>query len=461
VKKRNLKAIFLGLLSRRRVVDESPLDPGTTGATPDGAAARSRIGPAESNQKAPSASAEGVSETGDRITRKPPGPPADWLAKRSSGPPTHWVERVRLADPALLQNLERDEAGATAPPQPTGQIQLGRTPAPPPQSRRPAQAPPLRLQKPAPSPRPIGEPEQSGRGMVEFATDGPGRPESRRQESPAPTYFVDAQKGDTDDGGTNCQIVPRAQLQADLGLKGLAPSESTQIFAPEAQEILTGSESPQMSSAPTPPRNIDKAAVAPLVLPPDNVRRPSGTEPHSQTWVDSSELIQSSRNSDEPAFSRVEPVASGAPDHCRSSDEHEATPGIPIISAATAQFGEFSVGQNTEQENVVRYPDGIRREIRRSAAGYEQLPFISGYRQGTKNGVTKREEGVTQPVGLEFAPESAADLRVTPYGVSAGRWPALFDATPEDCFDDLPAAWRELNHNRRLDREQAGDLWSE
>ena len=47
------------------------------------------------------------------------------------------------------------------------------------------------------------------------------------------------------------------------------------------------------------------------------------------------------------------------------------------------------------------------------------------------------------------------------YDVSAGRWPALLESSADDYFDDAMVAWRELSRNRRLAREQAGNLWSE
>ena len=94
MKKRNLKDVFLGLLAgvRRRAGDKPPGD----------------------SMEASAARAEAKSETGGRLSQKPPGPPADWLAKRSGGPPAHWVERVRQVTPEMMRNEKRDEADATS-----------------------------------------------------------------------------------------------------------------------------------------------------------------------------------------------------------------------------------------------------------------------------------------------------------------------------------------------------------
>ncbi|MGH9754232.1 MAG: hypothetical protein ACREA2_15750 [Blastocatellia bacterium] len=64
---------------------------------------------------------------------------------------------------------------------------------------------------------------------------------------------------------------------------------------------------------------------------------------------------------------------------------------------------------------------------------------------------------MTKPIG----PSAAQDQRAISYDVSADRWPALFEASEDDYFDDAMTAWRELNHRRRLASEQAGSLWNE
>jgi hypothetical protein len=437
VKKRNLKAIFLGLLARRRGGDKPSHDRVASEAPQDSASARSQIEQAASDHKAPSASAEAVNEIGDHLSRKPPGPPADWLAKHSSGPPPHWVERVRSGAPKLLQNPERREAGATAPPQTPRQIQP--RPAPGPRRlQRPAQSPPLRLQRPALAPLPIRETEQSGRGAGYSATDGRGHPETRRQEPLAPSSSADAQKDDADNSVTICQIVTHRQSQPDIGNRELAPLASTRRSANDGAAPIA------------PPRSRNQGIAGPAVLPLDNDRRPSGIEPHSPTRVDPGEFIQSSCNSYEPEFLRVEPVAPATEVHSRSRYNHEVPLDSPLASAAFARDWKFSRRQNPEQENVARYP--AHRETRRSADGHERLALTSGYKQ-----VVKREEEVTKPIGPQFE----RDQRAISYGVSEDRWPALFEASPDDYFDDLMTVWHELSRDRRLAREQEGGLWNE
>jgi len=62
----------------------------------------------------------------------------------------------------------------------------------------------------------------------------------------------------------------------------------------------------------------------------------------------------------------------------------------------------------------------------------------------------------------QFAPHFiTSDQPPISYDIPAGRWPALFESSEDDYFDDAMAAWRELSHRRRLAREQAGSLWSE
>jgi hypothetical protein len=151
-------------------------------------------------------------------------------------------------------------------------------------------------------------------------------------------------------------------------------------------------------------------------------------------------LIQPNRNSVESELPR-----------------NESQQKSPLEAAARARAGEFyrlqyPERENTAQENITRYPDVIRRETRRSAAGHHRLAFKPDYGQ-----IVERQEDVLKPIG----PQAAQDRRATSYGVSADRWPALFEASPDDYFDEVMAVWRELSHTRRLSREQAGDLWSE
>ena len=68
------------------------------------------------------------------------------------------------------------------------------------------------------------------------------------------------------------------------------------------------------------------------------------------------------------------------------------------------------------------------------------------------------ETGAGKQLASHFITSTTAP---TSYDVSEGRWPALFESSADDYFDDAMAAWRELSRNRRLAREQAGNLWSE
>lgn len=395
--KSNLKALFLSLFARRskRVRDKSSRGLAATESPQAGAAARSRIEPAGSDQKASSGRAEARSRIGDRPAEELAGSPEGWLAKRSSGPPAHWVERVRQGAPELLQDMESNKAGATAAPQPPGEGQRRPTIPAPPRLQRSAIAPPLRLQRPAIAPRSIWEPEQSGRGAGYAPIDGRGRLEPQKQEPPAPSFSVDTQRRETELSGRH----------------GPAPPVPTQIYAPQARRELAGGRttgSPQISSqsgkdgrtrAVAPPGLREWVDSIPVVLPPANSHRPSGTKTHNPTCVDSNGLVQSSANSDV------------TPDH-----------------------------------------DVIHRETRRDPVSHERLAFNSGYRQ-----VSGRKEEVTKPI----EPPAAHDRRATSYDIPADRWPALFEASSDDYFDDAIDVWREANHDRRLAGEQAGSLWSE
>jgi len=195
-----------------------------------------------------------------------------------------------------------------------------------------------------------------------------------------------------------------------------------------------------------------------------NTRRPLppakvsfGTEPYKNP----PEFIQSSRNRDETQALRDEPLAPRMAAQIGRNDEYEAPPNGEARSAAPARGVKFSWGQNTKKENtarqtVSRYPDVIRREALKPETERDQpvsrLDIKSGYRQ-----VMKREEEVAKPI----SPQVARDRRAETYDVSVGRWPALFEASHNDYFDEVMAVWLELSHSRRLSREQAGDIWSE
>jgi hypothetical protein len=104
------------------------------------------------------------------------------------------------------------------------------------------------------------------------------------------------------------------------------------------------------------------------------------------------------------------------------------------------------------QQRGAYYPDVIHSETMGAPERSERFAFYSDYRQAPK-----REEEETKPIG----PSAAQDRRAVSYDASTDRWPALFEASEDDYFDDAMAAWRELSHRRRLAREQAGSLWNE
>jgi len=101
---------------------------------------------------------------------------------------------------------------------------------------------------------------------------------------------------------------------------------------------------------------------------------------------------------------------------------------------------------------ATRYSDGDDQEARKASFRYEGASFDSVGRRATK-----REEEVATPIVSQVS----QDRRAASYDVSEGRWPALFESSEDDYFDDAMTTLRELSHRRRLAREQAGSLWSE
>jgi hypothetical protein len=445
MKKRNLKAIFLGLLSRRRAGDKSSPGRSMPGAPQDVAATRSRIEAAASDQKAPQARAETISATGGRLPQTPPGPPADWLAKRSSGPPSHWAERVRPAAPELLQDCERSAFEAAPPPRPPRQVLLR-----PPQSQGPALAPVS-----------TRRPEQPS-----AATSDRARHEFRKQEPPAPSSSAGAQKGDAElsdrrtdkpprfgpsrlanNSGTIWKIVPR--ISASVGRATESPRMSPPVPLKVGRAVaIEPQEAAEMAAAPL----LEVQAVAaPASLPSDNVRRPNVAGPSGPARKD--QLTRSSRNGDEYDFPRGAPAPS---EMRRICDGDEAPLHIPIISAGPSRIVKFSRRQtpkpeNASRENITRYSEVIRREDRSLPVSPDWPAFNSGSRR------VKNMKEVTEPM----KPRAAQDRPDASYDVSPGRWPELLQSSPGDYFDDLMAVLRELRHNRRLAGEQAGNLWSE
>jgi hypothetical protein len=109
-------------------------------------------------------------------------------------------------------------------------------------------------------------------------------------------------------------------------------------------------------------------------------------------------------------------------------------------------------GSDVIQKRGAYYPDVIHSGAGGAPERSEQFALYSDYRRAAK-----REERVAKPIG----PSAAQDRRAVSYDATTDRWPALFEASEDDYFDDAMVAWRELSHRRRLAREQAGSLWNE
>ena len=463
--KRNLKEIFLGLFAgaRRRAGDRPPGD----------------------SFELSSARSEAISETGGRLSQKPPGPPADWLAKRSGGPPAHWVERVRQVTPEMMRNEQRDEADATSQLQDPRRIQ-----------RKSAAPAPLRVERPSPSSRSSLDSPRKPIIRTESRPDDHRPPGSRKQEPSLPSFPVNTQKRYADDLGKNSKKSPELRDTESTVRSGDHAVATQQQIGKAPAQAKPGFE-----------RNI--CAFAPL-------REPGLSE---------SRFLQERKDAKaSKVLSNVE-QAIGAHDKDEGGqqvrqDTADDPGNHPPLKDDEAKA--FSFRQNSEQENirnfptgaehhefptpsavepdkvtrrqVVRYPDISRAEAQRAPFRYDRVALDSG--DGKVKG---REEVVTKPV--EPAPgqdrltnrpdksfaahrhdasclpafcdgETGAGKQLashfitsttapTSYDVSEGRWPALFESSADDYFDDAMAAWRELSRNRRLVREQAGNLWSE
>jgi hypothetical protein len=478
VKKRNLKEIFLGLF----VGDEPPGD----------------------SFEASSARAEAISETGGHLSQKPPGPPADWLAKRSGGPPAHWAERVRRAAPELLQDGKRSEVNAISQPQPPRQVQ-----------RKSAAPAPLRLERPSSSS--LDSP-RTPIVRTESRPDDRQRPDNRKQEPSLPSFPVSAQKQDADDLEENSKEPPELR-DSDSTVRSGDHSVATQLQIGEAPA----------QGKPSFQKNI--CAFAPL-------REPGPSEENFSQK-------RKGANASKVLFEAERAIGEPDEDEDRRQVREDTTvdrgnhPPVNGDRATTSSCITFSSRQNPEQENVgqknsgrkninrwaehlrnfqsgaehqelptppaigpvkvtqrqvIRYPEISEAEAQRAPVRYDRVTLDPG--DGKVEG---REEIVTKPVGLatgqdrltnrrdkSFAAygydtscllascdgESGAGKQLAPhfitsapaptsYDVSAGRWPALFESSADDYFDDAMAAWRELSHRRRLAREQEGSLWSE
>jgi hypothetical protein len=463
VKKRNLKEMFLGLFmgARRRAGEKPPGD----------------------SFKASPASEEAISETGGRLSQKPPGPPSDWLAKRSGGPPAHWVERVRQAAPELMQDWKKDEVVTATPPQPPKRIRRNSTAQAAP---RPSSPPaPLRLERPAPAQRPPLDSPRKPVMQTESRPDDRQRHGGRKQEPPLPTFTVNTRKRDAGDLEKNSKETPEL-CDADSTVRFGDHSTATRLQISKATAQPNASFRNNLC-ANAPPRELGfveeslsqrrKGANASNVLlgAEQSIGEPDKDEGRRQVREDTPEQKNNGRKN-------INRHAEHSWDFQTGSERPEFPTPYAIEPA------------NATRQQVIRYPEASRAEARRSPVRHEGAALDSGYGK-----VEEREEVVANPVGpatgqdrqttrpdksfaadrrlasrllAPGAGDTGASKRLAPhfmtsdqppisYDIPAGRWPALFESSDDDYFDDAMAAWRELSHRRRLAREQAGSLWSE
>ena len=477
MKKRSLKEMFLSLFAgaRRRAGDKPPGD----------------------SFKASPIRVEAMGETGGRLSQKPPGPPADWIAKRSGGPPAHWVERVRPIAPETFRIGKRDEAAATS-----------RRQDPRPVQRKSAAPAPLRLERPGPASRSsLDSPRKPIMG-TESRPDDHQRPGRRKQESSPTSFPVNAQKRDADDLGKDSKESPELRdtestvrsgdhAVATQQQIGKAPAQAKPgfernicAFAPLREQGL--SESRFLQERKDAKVSKDLFNVERAIGAPDKeeerrqVREDTADDPgdHPPLKDDGAETFSWRQNSEQENVGqqnvnrRAEQLR-----NFPTSAERQEYPTPPAIGA---------VKVTTRQ--VVRYPDISRAEAQRAPVRYDRVTLDSS--DGNGEG---REEVVTKPVELatgqdrltkrpdkgfaahrrdtsrlpaprdgetgaskQLAPHSIPSTPTpTSYDVSVGRWPALFESSTDDYFDEAMAAWRESSRDRRLAREQAGNLWSE
>jgi hypothetical protein len=477
VKKRNLKDVILGLLAgaRRRAGGKSP------GDLFEESAAR----------------VEAKSETGGPLSQKPPGPPADWLAKRSGGPPAHWVERVQRTTPEMLWNGKRDEADATSRRQDPRQVQ-----------RKSAESAPLRLERPGPASRSSLDSPRKPILETESRHDDHRRPGPRNQESSLPSFPVNTRKRDADDLGKNSKKSPElrdkestvrsgdqtvaTQLQIGEATAQAKPSfqRKNYPFAPLREPGLSESSFSQERKDAKVSKvlfNLEHAIDAPDT---DErrrqVREDTADDPgnHPPLKDDVAETFS--------CWQKPEQENVGQKNVNRRMER--------LVNFPTcAEHQEFPTPSTIRSVKVTRqqvtpHPDISQTEAQRASVRYDRAILDSS--DGDGEG---REEVITKPVELSagqdrltktpdkgFAAqrrdtscllascdsETDAGKQLDPhfitstpaptsYDVSAGRWPALFESSADNYFDDEMAAWRELSRNRRLAREQAGSLWSE
>jgi hypothetical protein len=442
VKKRNLKEIFLGLFvgARRRAGDKPPGD----------------------SFEASSARAEAISETGGRLSQMPPGPPADWLAKRSGGPPAHWVERVRQAAPELLQEQEKEKAVVTAPLQQPKQLQ-----------RKPAIPAPMRLERSTPT-RSLRQdqpgcgadfPASSDRSVAEFQSERTTR--SFSFAAPRELISVNSRRrgADAEEKLSKIECSQLPEMASAFGARGPAAASVVRCdtvaeagnqpaasFVPEihigGDDYQNGAKLPRSKGSADPIyAGAPEPGIAIEIDPRENVEAPQFQIGDLADYRDQPQVRKEPDiwrlKSPEPAS--VKPV----------KVTRRETPSWKRAQAKVTSRRYNDAGSSSsmpDARRATRYPDVTHREVRRMPVSHELFVFDSGCRK-----TEKREEEATKPI----EPLTAQDQRLTSYHIPADRWPALFEASTADYFDDAMAAWRELSHRRRLAREQAGSLWSE
>ncbi|HKQ77857.1 MAG TPA: hypothetical protein VJ810_29435 [Blastocatellia bacterium] len=477
MRKTNLKAVFFSLLSRRlRRAGDSPGkssgDPPTGAAifppprSPQaGIAGESTVESAESVQSAYSALAETTSKADDQLPETLGGASEAWLAKRSSGPPAHWVERVRQDAPELLEDQEKDGAGAAIPLQPPRQLQ-----------RKPAPPAPLRLERPTATLS--SQQNQSGRQMRQDISE-------RSAGYPAST---DRSTAEFQSARVNRST---AEFQSARGPRGLSPDLP--------QEPIAESEARPGASARLRRRNQEPAGSSPSVNSKKSgaeAGEQSSKEPPKPRGADTA--VQSvhfeSRKAEAPAREGSGALMDGyeTVPH-EASESHQSKGGELTGRLELRQVREKRGGERLESQKplaarpskvtqwkeaswsgetskvvsrrdddlksqlpvhadgqLTRYPDVIHRETRGTPVRNERVAFDSGKRRAVK-----REDEVMKPIEAPAAPDRPS------YNISADRWPELPGSSTDDYFDDVMAAWSELSHRRRLTSEQTGILWSE
>jgi hypothetical protein len=488
VKKRNLKDIFLSLL----------------------AGARRRAGgkPSGDSFETSAARAEAKSETGGPLLQKPLGPPEDWLAKRSGGPPVHWIEHVRRTTPETLWNGKRDEADATS-----------RRQDPRPVQRKSAESAPLRLEWPGPASRSsLDSPRKPILG-TESRHDDHRRPGPRNQEASPPSFPVNTRKRDADDLGKNSKKSPELRDKESTGRSGDHAKESTGRSGDQA--VATQLQIGEATAQAKPSFQRKNYPFAPLREP--GLSESSFSQERkdakvSKVLFDLEHAIDAP-DKDERRRQVREDTADDPGNHPPLKDDgaekfsfwqkpEQENVGQQNVNRQVERLGNFPTCAGHQEfptpstirsvkvtrRQVTPHPDISQAEAQRASVRYDRaiLDSSDGDGEGREEVITKpvelsaRQDRLTKTPDKGFAAqrrdtscllascdsETGADKQLKPhfitstpaptsYDVSAGRWPALFESSTDDYFDEAMAALRELSRDRRLAREQAGNLWSE